>query len=177
MEFSTRIGKIEDLFHAQVNAMVATRALPEVMAFLLEKRGAEQAQKDLYDIGGLIAERMLMVWTPKNVRPYKLAKELMDTFFNNRKLKGKVAERHSNGKPSKIIIRDFNCPLCPREEEVEVSQIHYCISVSGFVEAILNHLIETGRTDYTKATVETVASVGSGFSWCEHVINLEYEGV
>ena len=175
MEFSTRIGKIQDLYEAQVSLMVAVRSLPEVVGFLVSRRGPEQAEEDLRDIGNTILKRILMVWSPKNTKPFKVFKELMHKFFGNKKLKGKVEER-IDGMPSKIIVRDYNCPLCPSKkvEELEVSEIHYCIAISGFLEGILNHLVEYKVVPFTKAKCNTVASVGSGDKYCEHIINLEY---
>ena len=178
MQTSTRIGKIEDLYDAKVALFIVQRALPEVIGFLVNKRGPEQAERDLRDIGNTIAQRILMVWSPKTPKPFQIVKDLMRIFLGNKKLKGKVVER-INGNPSKIIIRDYDCPLCPeqKKEVLEVSVIHYCVSVSGFAEYIFNHLIENRVAPYTKAKCNTVKSVGSGDKWCEHVITLEYEGV
>ena len=175
MQSSTRIGNIQDLFEAKVSLMVAVRSLPEVVGFLVSKRGPEQAEEDLRDIGNIILQRILMVWSPKNRKPFKVFKELMQKFFGNKKLKGKVEER-IDGMTSKIIVRDYNCPLCPSKkgEELEVSEIHYCVAISGFLEGTLNHLIEYKVVPFTKAKCRTVASRGSGDEYCEHIINIEY---
>jgi predicted hydrocarbon binding protein len=178
LQSSMNIGKIEDLFNAKVSLLVVRRALPEVIGFLVNKRGPEQAERDLRDIGNIIAQRMLMVWSPKTPKPFQIIKDLMRIFLGNKKLKGKIVER-AKGQPLKIVIRDYDCPLCPelKKEALEVSVIHYCVAVSGFVESVLNHLIEHKVAPYTKAKCNTVKSVGSGDKFCEHVITLEYEGV
>ncbi|NVM52947.1 MAG: hypothetical protein HWN66_04530 [Candidatus Helarchaeota archaeon] len=177
MAHSTRIGNIEELFKSKVSDIVARRSLPDVVGFLVNKRGPEQAEKDLRDIARIITERMLMVWKPKGRKPFNLFKEMMNLFFGNKKVKGRVIER-MNKRPTKIVIRDFNCPICPEKtkEDLEVPEIHYCTPVSGFVETMIKHLMNQDIVPYTKVTCNTVASVGSGDKYCEHIIDLEYGG-
>jgi predicted hydrocarbon binding protein len=176
LDSTTRIGNIQELFDAQVNMMVSKRALPEVIAFLITHRGVEQAEEDLRDIARIITQRLLLVWVPKSMKPFKMFKEMMQLFFGNKKVKGKVLER-DNKKPVKIAIRDYNCPICPDQkgEEVEVSGLHYCVAVSGTMNAIFDHMIENNLVPYSKADCRTVKSVGSGDEYCEHIITVEYK--
>ncbi|MHA1129449.1 MAG: hypothetical protein ACTSQI_16890 [Candidatus Helarchaeota archaeon] len=176
MDSPTRIGNIQELFEAQVNVMVSKRALPEVVAYLIVKRGVEQAEEDLRDIARIITERLLLVWIPKSNKPFKIFKEMMGLFFGNKKIKGKVLERKKK-RPTKIAIRDYNCPICPdkKGEEVVVSEIHYCVAVSGTVNTIFEYLIANKLVPYLKADCQTIKSVGSGNEYCEHVINIEYK--
>ncbi len=177
MENSGIIGNPEDLFKSQVSMMVAKRALPEVVGFLVAKRGAEQAERDLRDISAIITQRMLMVWKPKNLKPFQIVKEMMALFFGNKKIKGKVTTRIDK-RPTQIVIRDHGCPICPEQkgEELEVTELHYCTPVAGFIEAAINYLMEKDYVPYTKVTCNTVKSVGSGDKHCEHVIDIEYGG-
>ena len=172
-----RIGYVQDVFDSDGLLLVVKYALPDVMAFLIHERGAEQAEKDLRDIGNTICERMLMVWEPENTDPIKLLKEIKKKFFKKSKqIKGKVLDRFG-GAPAKIKIIDKDCPVCPtRGEEFEISEIHYCTSISGFIESILNSLIKANRTPYTQASCKTTASVGSGDKHCEMIIELKYGG-
>ena len=175
MDITTRIGNIQDLYEAQVNQMVAKRALPEVVAYLFKNRGPDQAKKDLRDIASIITKRLLLVWIPRSRKPFNVIKEMMRVFFGNKKIKGKVLER-LNGKPSKIAIRDYNCPICSdkKGEEVIISGIHFCVPVSGAMEAALTYLIENKLALFTKVNCETVKSIGSGDTYCEHILTLEY---
>lgn len=175
MDSTTRIGKPQDLFEAQVNQMVCKRALPEVVAFLHTKRG-DRAKEDLRDIARIITDRLLQVWTPKSNQPFKVIKEMMDLFFGNKKIKGRVLER-INGKPTKIAIRDYNCPICPDRkggEEVEIKGIHYCVAISGAIESMLTYLIVNKVVSCSNAKCETVKSTGSGDEYCEHILLLDY---
>lgn len=173
----TRIGNPQDLFESQVSTMVARRSFPEVVGFLVSKRGAEQAEQDLRDIARIIVERMLLVWIPKKHKPFEIVKEMMKLFFGNTKVKGKVLEKFQ-GRPSKIAIRDHDCPICPEQkgEELEVTEIHYCTPVAGFVEAVIQYLMDQDLVPYTKVKCSTVKSVGSGDKHCEHIIDLTYGG-
>lgn len=175
MQSSTLIGNPQDLFEAKVSALVAKRALPEVVGYIVKKRGPKKAEQDLRDIGAHIARRMLMVWTPKHFKPFQLVKEAMRDFFGNTKIKGKIIERFK-GKTSKIVIRDYDCPLCPErtKEELEITEIHYCVAISGFLEAIFDHLIKNRLVPFSKIRCKTIESVGSGHSHCEHVLEMEY---
>jgi predicted hydrocarbon binding protein len=176
LESTTRIGKPQDLFEGQVNQMVCKRALPEVVAFLYKRRG-DRAKEDLRDIARVITQRLLQVWTPKSNQPFKVIKEMMDLFFGNKKIKGKVLERVNGKKPTKIAIRDYNCPICPDRkggEEVEIKGIHYCVAVSGSIEALLKYLVANKIVSCTDAKCETVKSTGSGDEYCEHILTLEY---
>ncbi len=175
VESTTRIGNVQDLFDAQVNQMVAKRALPEVVAFLVTRRGIEQAKKDLRDIASTITQRLLLVWIPKSKKPFKIIKEMMNLFFGNNKIKGKVLER-INGKPSKIAIRDSNCPICPEKkgEEVIIKDIHYCVPISGAIESILSYMIQNKLVPFTNVSCQTVKSTGSGDPYCEHLVIIEY---
>ena len=173
-----RIGNVEDVFNTDGLLLVVKYALPDVMAFLINKRGAEQAVKDLQDIGAIVAQRMLLIWKPDNTDPIKLLKEIKKKFFKKSKqIKGKVLEKFG-GAPSKILIRDRDCPVCPEQkgEEIEISEIHYCTAISGFVDGVLKQLIKEKRTPYTQANCKTVASVGSGQKECEMIIDLKYGG-
>jgi len=176
-ENTTRIGDIQSVYKAQGLLMTVKYSLPDVMGFILNKRGAEQAEKDFRDIGRTIAERMLMVWEPKSTEPAEILNEIKKKFFHGKKIKAKVLERFGKA-PSKILIRESECPVCPEKkgEELEVSEVHYCSSISGFTEAILNHLIEKKLTLYTQASCKTVASVGSGDKYCDMIIELKYGG-
>lgn len=173
------MGTIQKIFEADGLLTTVKYALPDVIAFLISKRGTEQAEKDLIDIGKMIAERMLIIWKPQNNDPIKLLKEIKKKFFKKTKEpKGKVLEKYRDG-PSKILIRDRDCPVCPEKgkgEEVEVSEIHYCTAISGFVEAVLNYLIRNKLAPYTQASCKTIASVGSGHDACEMIIDLKYGG-
>lgn len=175
MHSSSLSGNPQDLFAAKVSSLVAKRALPEVVGYIVNKRGPKQAEQDLRDIGAHIAERMLMVWVPNNFKPIQLVKEAMRIFFGNKKIKSKVLER-IKGKPSKIVIRDYDCPICPetKKEELEITEIHYCIAISGFIEALINQLIKNRVVPFTKVKCKTIASVGSGNLYCEHVLEMEY---
>ncbi len=175
MQKVTRIGNIEDIYKCQGLLMTVQYALPDVMAFLLKERGAIKAEKDLQDIGRVIAKRMLMVWTPKNVDPISVSKEMKKKFFKGTKMpKAKIIEKYYRG-PRKILLSDKDCPVCPKKsEEIEISELHYCTAISSFTETILNHLIENKLTPYAKATCKTVASVGSGADHCDMLIELEY---
>jgi hypothetical protein len=175
LEPTTRIGNTQDLFEAQVNQMVCKRALPEVVAFLFTKRGPDQAKEDLRDIANIITHRLLLVWTPKKRKPVELIKEMMYVFFGNKKIKGKILER-INKKPSKIAIRDYDCPICPdrKGEEVVIKGLHYCVPVSGAMEAVLNYMSERKLVPFTKVKVQTEKSTGSGDPYCEHILTLEY---
>ena len=178
MENSGIIGNPEDLFKSEVSTMIARRSLPEVVGFLVAKRGAQQAELDLRDISRMITDRMLMVWKPKHIKPFQIVKEMMKLFFGNKKIKGKVTER-IDGRPTQILIRDHDCPICPEkkgDEELEVLEIHYCTSVAGFIESIIHWLMDRDYVPYTKVTCNTVKSVGSGDNHCEHVIDIEYGG-
>jgi hypothetical protein len=172
----TRIGNIQDLFEAQVNMMVNKHALPEVVAFLITHRGAEQAEQDLRDIARIITERLLLAWVPKSHKPFKIFKETMQLFFGNKKLKGRVLERFGK-KPKKIAVRDYNCPICPdnKGEVVEISDVHYCVVVSGTMNTIFDYLITNNLVPYVKADCQTVKSVGLGDEYCEHIINIKYK--
>ncbi len=172
-----RIGFVQDVYDSEGLLLVVKYALPDVMAFLIRERGAEQAEKDLRDIGEMICDRMLMVWEPENTDPIQVLKEMKKKFFKKSKqIKGKVLERFG-GAPSKIKIIDKDCPVCPtRGEEFEISEIHYCTSISSFIESILNHLIKSKRTPYTQVSCKTIASVGSGDAQCEMIIKLKYGG-
>ena len=86
MENSGIIGNPEDLFKSEVSTMIARRSLPEVVGFLVAKRGAKQAEQDLRDISRMITERMLMVWKPKHIKPFQIVKEMMKLFFGNKKI-------------------------------------------------------------------------------------------
>lgn len=176
MDVITRIGNAQELFDAQVNQMVAKRALPEVVAFLTQKRGTAQAKEDLRLIASLITYRLLFVWHPKSRHPFKVLKEMMNLFFGNNKIKGKVLEKIKSGKPSKISIRDYNCPICPEKkgETVVIKGIHYCVAISGSIESILNYLVESKLVDFKEAKCETVKSTGSGDKYCEHILTLDY---
>lgn len=173
------MGTIQKIFEADGLLTTVKYALPDVMAFLISERGVVQAEKDLLAIGKMTAERMLIIWKPRNSNPIKLLKEIKKGFFKKTKEpKGKILERFG-GAPSKILIRDRDCPVCPEKgagEEVEVSQIHYCTAISGFVEAVLNYLIQNKLAPYTQASCKTVASVGSGHKYCEMLIDLKYGG-
>ncbi len=175
MSDSDILGDTQDLFNAKVNMMVSKRALPDVVAFLIGKRGAKQAEEDLRDIAKIITQRLLVAWMPKERKPYKVFKEMMNTFFNNNKIKGKILERR-NKRPSKIALRDYNCPICPeqRGEEVEISEIHYCIAISGTMEGIFGHLIDSDLVPYTHVQCQTVKSKGSGDKYCEHHLTLKF---
>jgi hypothetical protein len=115
MQSTIQIGDLHDLLGNKVAMLVAKRTLPEVVGFLIKRRGAEQAEKDLREIGSAIAHRILTVWQPKNIDPYRLFKEAMSKFFGNKKIKEKVLEK-MDGKPTKISIQDHNCPLCPEKK-------------------------------------------------------------
>ncbi|MHA1266827.1 MAG: hypothetical protein ACTSRS_16440 [Candidatus Helarchaeota archaeon] len=176
MQVQDSLEEIKEIFNSEGLLMVVKFALPDVMAFLINKRGAEQAEKDLRDIGEMIAERMLRVWHPETADPIKLLKEIKKSFFKKTKqIKAQVLERYG-GAPSKILIRDRDCPVCPDPsgEEFEISEIHYCTAISGFVEAILKWLIANKYTAYTAASCRTIASVGSGQEACEMIIELKY---
>ncbi|MHA1266943.1 MAG: hypothetical protein ACTSRS_17025 [Candidatus Helarchaeota archaeon] len=177
LEKPTRIGNPMALYESQVSLMIAKRALPEVVAFLVTKRGVVQAEHDLRDIARIITDRMLICWKPKTLKPFQIVKEMMNTFFNNKKLKGKITKR-IDGKPAQILIRDYNCPICPdkKGEEIKVTELPYCIPIAGFIQAVIQHLIDKDLVPYTKVSCETLKSVGSGDNYCEHVINLEYGG-
>jgi len=177
LQNSTRIGNIQDVYKAQGLLMVVKYSLPDVMGFILKKRGPEQAEKDLRDIGKTIAERILMVWKPKSTNPVEVLNEIKKKFFSGKKVRGEVLERFGKA-PSKILIHEKDCPVCPEEkgEELEVSQVHYCSAISGFTEALLNYLVSTKQTLYTKASCKTVASVGSGDKDCQMLIELKYGG-
>jgi hypothetical protein len=171
------IGNIHYIYKAQGLLMVVKYALPDVIGFILNKRGPEQAEKDLRDIGKTIAERMLMVWKPKSTNPVEILNEVKKKFFSGKKVRGQVLERFGKA-PSKILIHEKDCPVCPekRGEEVEISQIHYCSAIAGFTETLLNTLASTKQTQYTKASCKTVASVGSGDKECQMLIELKYGG-
>ncbi len=176
MQDTGRIGNIQDIFEKQGLLMVVKYALPDVLGFLLAERGVAQTEKDLRDIGEIIAERMLLVWNPSASDPIKLLKEIKKKFFKKSKqIKGKILEKFYRG-PKKILIIDKDCPVCPQGhgEEVQISGVHYCTAISGFVEALLKHLIQEGRTPYADVSCKTVASVGSGAKQCEMLIELEY---
>jgi hypothetical protein len=173
-----QLDDIREVFNSEGLLLVVKYALPDVMAFLLNTRGLEQAEQDLRDIGHTIAERMLVIWQPESGDPIKVLKEIKKKFFKKTKqIKAKILEKFG-GAPSKILIRDKDCPVCPEQkgEELKVSEIHYCTSISGFVETILNWLIEHKRTTYTGVTCKTVASVGSGHDACDMIIDLKYGG-
>jgi len=175
LEGTTRIGNTQDLFDAQVNQMVAKRALPEVVAFLFTKRGADQAKEDLRDIANIITHRLLLVWAPKKRKPVEIIKEMMLVFFGNKKIKGKILDR-INKKPWKIAIRDYDCPICPNKkgEEVIIKGLHYCVPVSGAMEAVLKYMIDNNLVSFKKVKAETVKSTGSGDPYCEHILTLDY---
>lgn len=173
-----QIEDIREVFNSEGLLMVVKYALPDVMGFLLSKRGPEQAEKDLRDIGKTIAERMLKVWQPETGDPIKLLKEIKKKFFKKSKqIKAKILDKFG-GAPSKILIRDKDCPVCPElaGEEFQVSEIHYCSSIAGFVETILKWLIQNKYTNYTGVTCTTVASIGSGNDSCDMIIELKYGG-
>ena len=175
MADSICLGNIQDLYEANVNMMVAKRALPDVVAFLIDQRGAAQAEQDLKDIARIITQRLFLAWYPKSRTPFKIFQEMMRIFFGNKKIKGKVLER-KNGKPSKIAIRDYNCPICPdkkKGEEVKVSEIHYCIAISGTMEGVISYLISENAIPYMSVSCTTTKSVGSGDDLCEHILSLE----
>ena len=180
LEHLAWIGNPEALFNSKVSTMVVQRALPDVVGFLIGKRGPQQAEQDLRDISRIITQRMLLVWQPKSKKPYQIVKEMMGLFFGNKKVKGKVIERNPKDKrPTKIIIRDRDCPICPEkkgEELEEVTEIHYCVAVAGFIEAVIRHLMDSDLVPYTNVVCKTVKSVGSGDKHCEHHIDLEYGG-
>ena len=167
MANTTRIGNPQVLFESQVSTMVARRSLPEVVGFLVSKRGPEQAERDLRDISRIITERMLLVWTPKKHKPFEIVKEMMKLFFGNNKVKGKVIEK-IKGRPKKIAVRDHDCPICPEKkgEELEVTEIHYCVPVAGFIESIIQYLMDKDLVPYTKVSCKTVKSVGSVSPLC-----------
>ncbi len=177
MENSAIIGNPEDLFNAPVSALVSRRSLPEVVGFLVNKRGPKQAEQDLRDIAKIIVDRMFLVWTPKSLKPFKVFKEMMKLFFGNKKIKGKILER-VNGRPIKIAMRDHDCPICPekKKEFLEVSELHYCVAVSGFIESVIRNLMDRDLVPYTYVSCKTVKSTGSGDKYCEHIIELEYGG-
>lgn len=177
MQNSGRIGNIKDVYDAQGLLMVVKYSLPDVMGFILKKRGPEQAGKDLRDIGKTIAERILMVWEPKSTEPVEVLNEIKKKFFSGKKVRGEILERFGKA-PSKILIHERDCPVCPEKkgEELEVSQLHYCSAIAGFTEALLNHLVGTRQTLYSKAICTTVASVGSGDKECQMLIELKYGG-
>lgn len=173
------IGNIHYIYKAKGLLMVVKYALPDVIGFILSKRGPEQAEKDLRDIGKTIAERILMVWKPKNPRNIvEVLNEIKQKFFSGKKVRGEVLKQFGKV-PSTILIHEKDCPVCPekRREEVEVSQVHYCSAIAGFTETLLNHLASSKLTVYTSASVKTVASVGSGDKECQMLIELKYGGV
>lgn len=169
---------MEDLLGSKALLMPIKRSSPEIIGFLIAKRGAEQAEKDLYDIGGLIAQRVLMVWSPKKTEPFKVFKEAGRKFFGNKKIKKRVLER-INGRDSKISVQDRKCPVCPTEKgqelEEQLKEINHCVMISGFIEAILKHLIETQPVPYNEIKCETVKSISSGDDYCEHIITIKYK--
>lgn len=178
MQKSARIGNIQDVYHSDGLLMVVKYALPDVMGFLMTNRSVIQAEQDLRDIGKTIADRMLMVWKPQSSDPIKVLKEIKTKFFKGSKqIKGKILEKFGSA-PAKILIREYDCPVCPEKtaEEFKVTEIHYCTSISGFLEGILNYLIKNKRTTYTAASCKTVASVGSGAKTCDMLIELKYGG-
>ena len=177
LESPNRIGNIEELIGTKALLMPIKRSSPEIIGFLIAKRGLEQAAKDLYDIGGLIAERILMVWSPKKTEPFEIFKEAGRKFFGNKKIKKRVLER-VNGRDSIISVQDRNCPVCPTEKgqelEEQLRKINHCIMISGFIEAVIKHQIATQSLPYSDIKCETVKSVSSGDEYCEHILTIKY---
>lgn len=169
-------GRPEDLFGKKVQVLVAQMTYPDLVHFLLQHRTPEQAEEDLRDIATRICKKLLEVWKPKSRTVLGLVKELLRLIWGG-DMTFKVIQHDGRKRPLLVQLIDKNCRLCKSGEEVlEVSGIHYCAAVSGFIEYLLNYTAQKGtmKLKYKSVDVRTISSKGSGGTQCIHYCAFTY---
>ncbi|TFG06013.1 MAG: hypothetical protein EU536_00285 [Promethearchaeota archaeon] len=169
-------GTPKDLFGKKARVLVAQMTYPELVNFLLQHGSPKEAEEHLRDVGRNVCRSLLTQWAPKSRSVIGLIKELLKIIWNG-KMDYKIRERTSNNYPSVVEFIDTDCKLCKSEEEtLEVEELHYCAAVSGFIEALLNHMALQGvmKLPYQIAEVQTISSIGSGQKKCIHLCRFSY---
>ncbi|MFX0136523.1 MAG: hypothetical protein ACFFDN_22985 [Candidatus Hodarchaeota archaeon] len=176
-------GTPEDLYGRKVLHLVAQMAYPAVVGFIAEKCSIEDAKFHLRDIGNRVSERLMTVYKPKKKKLIPLIKEFFIMLWEDKKIKVKILEKDKLKRPRKLRIIDGNCGLCPKEEElVPIEGINFCIPISGFLEAMLNELVENNHPLGIKKTIgaslkfkaDTIISRGPDSKKCIHEIEIFY---
>jgi len=174
-------GAPEDLYGRKALHIVAQMAYPAVVAFLAEHYGAEEATEHLRDLGSRICKKLMRVYKPKKKKFGPLIKEFFNTCWEDKKIKVKAVEKNKLKRPTKFLIYDKDCGLCPKEEELEpIENLNFCSAISGFLETMLQELTAKNYPigfKYDKNVtfkVDTLQSRGSGKKKCIHEIKVFY---
>lgn len=178
MDLEYNPGTPDLLFGKKVRLLVAQMTYPDLVAFLLEHRTPEEAEKDLRDISKRLCVSLLEIWEPKSRTVTGLIRELLKVIWGG-KIKYKILERtpdkHKN--PYKVKFIDKDCKICKSEQEVlEAEGIHYCAAVTGFIEFLLNYMAEKGtmKLAYKYVIGESLSSKASGGKTCSHLVTFYY---
>jgi len=169
-------GTPEDLFGKKARVLVAQMTYPDLVNFLLHHRTPEQAEEDLRDISMRICKKLLELWKPKSRKVLNLIKELLRLIWGGNMI-FKVIQYDDRKRPLLVQFIDKDCKICKSGEEVlEVSKIHYCSAISGFVEYLLNYMAQQGtmKLKYKSADVRTTSSKGNGDKQCIHFCTFTY---
>lgn len=138
---------------------------PTIVAFFAKKVGIEEAKERLFQIGQVVAQKILEFWNPKAKNIENLIKKMFKKIWKQK------VQIKKNRDQSKVVYRiiDKDCRICDPEATIIGSKIP-CITISGYIDTFLQHF--TKGTPLSSYQVRTVKSVSVGDEFCEHQIEV-----
>lgn len=153
----------QTLFNSKLQLELLKLNFPVLISILLKDYDNKTTRKVLKNIGADMSKTWLDYYTPKgdNIKEIFL-KNTLKTFG---KLRIEIIEDRENGNFS-LIFHD--CPLCSKNIEI-LSEVPYCVSISGFYEEFFNILAAKNKNLwFNKISGSTKKSISSGDEYCEH---------
>ncbi|MHA1271295.1 MAG: hypothetical protein ACTSPY_15995 [Candidatus Helarchaeota archaeon] len=153
------------IFNSKVQLELLKLNFPVLISILLNEYDIETTCRVLKKIGEDMADTWLKYYVPKGYNLKNLIKK--NTLRTFGKLKMQVKQNEDG-----FSLIFYECPLCSKEIEI-VSQVPYCISISGFYEKFFNNLAaKSDRFGFKKIEGTTIKSISGGDTYCEHIFKI-----
>ncbi len=140
---------------------------PNVITFLVEKVGADEARTRLFQIGQAVGRKLLKLRDLKTTDPEKLIYRFYKVMWNTTK-HVKVQKKKEKARTIYRVV-DKNCGVCDPETAIEGLNVP-CVSIDGYLDACMEHLLNLGAIKSYK--IETTASIATGDPICVHEIEV-----
>lgn len=151
----------KNLIYEKVQTLLLQCVYPEVVSFLKKNMDKEYLIQVLQDVGYVCADTIAKYWQPKGKTVQEMVRDIFKFIFDNKSIELKKSEKGN------IKIIDKECRLC--WEGLEEEDINYCISVSSFIQRLINSTRES-FIFLPKIKVTTIQSKAAGADHCEHLI-------